>query len=666
MSALGLITEPFLTSRLADFLSWRETLEGQVDNVRSMLERHESLDDETRKQLDELSRRIRKDKLTIAFVSEAERGKSELINALFFSERRRRLLASGPGRVTLCVTELRYDRDQPTCLKLLPVETRESSSSFNELLADESLWRVVPFNYEDFDSIQRALGSLSETKRVTRGEALAWGMHRDGASKPAGGNTSSLVDVPRWRHAIVNMPHPVLLAGLVVIDTPGLSTLAAEPELSRKRIPECDCVVFVLDAKLGVTKQDLMIWRDYLGGKPVTSTFGRVPDPTPISRLVVLNKIDQLHEDGPPEAEVLRDIDKLVKEAADLLRVEPIKVIPLSARLGFIGKTAGDRDKLVKSRLYQIERGITRELGNARQVSLSNEVKTALGDLIAQTRARLDEARYEALERLRELGDLRERNQKLIGSLVDQASTHFDRYEAAIKELRALRSRHALLNEELSVIVNRDRAKEHAKETMNALSAAVLPGAVQDLIDGYLAKSREHVVAAEAKIDEIKRVYTEARRKLIKEFAVSSDEILPFSTQRFLAEMQKADVQAEEEFKRSGTLLLKRGSALGEHFMETLGSRMIYLFEIAARESHLWMRGLIGSMEKAFDRLKEVALQRAQGTEKLKMADIDLAEKISELQAELDIIRSRHAAMADCASSLDRHFGETRQEVDMA
>lgn len=659
MSALSLVNEPFLTSRLADFLSWRETLERQVDNVRSMLERHESLDDGTRNQLDELSRRIREDRLTIAFVSEAERGKSELINALFFSERRRRLLPSGPGRATLCVTEMRYDRDQPPCLKLLPIETRESTSSYRELLADESLWKIVPFNYEDFDSIQRALGSLSETKRVTLGEAVAWGMHREAQMKPASGGRS-LVDVPRWRHAIVNMPHPVLLAGLVVIDTPGLTALAAEPELSRKRIPESDCVVFVLDAKQGVTKADLVIWRDYLGGKPMTSTFGRVPDPTPISRLVALNKIDMLHEDGPPEAEVLRDIDKLIKEAADLLRVEPIKVIPLSARLGYIGKTAGDRDKLVKSRLYQIERGITRELANTRQTGLSNEVRTALGDLLSNARSRLDEERFQALERLRELGDLRERNQKLIGSLVDQASTHFDRYEAAIKELRALRSTHALLNEELSVLVDRDRAKEHARETMAALSAALLPGAVQELVDAYLAESRKRVMAAEAKIDEIKRVYVEAKRKLIKEFALASDEILPFSTQRFLAEMQKADVQAEEEFKRTATLLLKRGSALGEHFMDTLGNRIVHLFEIAARESHLWMRGLITAIEKAFDKLKEVALQRAQGTEKLKMADMDLSEKISELQATLDVVRLRHAALSDCESSMDRHF-HTRQ-----
>lgn len=663
MSALTEFNEPFLTSRLADFLSWRETLEGQVDNVRSLLERHETLDDATRKSLDELSRRIREDRLTIAFVSEAERGKSELINALFFSERRRRLLPSGPGRATLCVTELRYDRDQPACLKLLPIETRENISSYRELLNDEALWKTVPFNYEDFDSIQRALGSLSETKRVTLGEAVAWGMHREAFTKPAASGRSSLVDVPRWRHAVINMPHPVLLAGLVVIDTPGLTALAAEPELSRKRIPESDCVVFVLDAKQGVTKADLMIWRDYLGGKPMTSTFGRVPDPTPISRLVALNKIDMLHEDGPPESEVLRDIDKLVKEAADLLRVEPIRVIPLSARLGYIGKTAGDRDKLVKSRLYQIERGITRELGNARQTDLSAEVYAMIGDVIAHARTRLDEDRFQALERLRELGDLRERNQKLIGSLVDQASTHFDRYEAAVKELRALRSTHALLNEELSVLVDRDRAKDHARETMAALSAAVLPGAVEQLVDAYLAESRKRVMAAEAKIDEIKRVYAEAKRKLIKEFALASDEILPFSTQRFLAEMQKADVQAEEEFKRTATLLLKRGSSLGEHFMDTLGNRIVHLFEIAARESHLWMRGLITAMEKAFDRLKEVALQRAQGTEKLKMADMDLAEKISELQARLDIVRQRHAALADCASSMERHFKPRQADV---
>lgn len=38
------------------------------------------------------------------------------------------------------------------------------------------------------------------------------------------------VEIPRWRHAIINFPHPLLQQGLVILDTPGLNAVGTEPE----------------------------------------------------------------------------------------------------------------------------------------------------------------------------------------------------------------------------------------------------------------------------------------------------------------------------------------------------------------------------------------------------------------------------------------------------
>lgn len=633
------MNEPFLTSRLADFLSWRNGLNRIVHQARNALERLEVLDEAASADLDRLLYRVESDRLSIAFVSEAERGKSELINALFFSERRRRLLPSGPGRSTLCVTELRYNADEPVGIRLLPIETRESDATYAELLGDEASWRFVPFVYEEFDTIQRALVALSETKRVTLAEAVAWGLHADATSRAAAGGVS-LMDVPRWRHAIINMPHPVLQAGLVVIDTPGLSALAAEPDLSRRRLPQCDCVVFVMDSTQGLTKPDITLWRDYLGGKP---TYGRAPEAPPQSRLVAVNKIDTLYDESETDADALRGIDKVVKDVADLLRVDPMCVIPLSARLGYIGKTAGDKDKLIKSRLYQIERAITRELSDGRQVSMTAEARRILSSQIDAARARLDEERYDMLATLRHMGELRERNQKLIGNLMGQASSHLERYETALKEVRALRQFHSRLAEELAAVTDRDRARFDADRTADELSAAKLPGVVEEMAEAYLESCRGRIQHIELKVAEIKKVYEEASNKLNREQGMPPIEMLPFSTQRFMTELQKA----ETELKATSALLLKRGTALGQHFQEACGSRVCHIFEIAAREGNLWMRGMLAELDRAFERLKDSSLQRAQGTEKLRMADIDLAEKISEFQASLEAIKSRRAAVAE-------------------
>ena len=45
----------------------------------------------------------------LAFLAEFSRGKSELINALFFSDFKERLLPSDVGRTTMCPTEIFSD-----------------------------------------------------------------------------------------------------------------------------------------------------------------------------------------------------------------------------------------------------------------------------------------------------------------------------------------------------------------------------------------------------------------------------------------------------------------------------------------------------------------------------------------------------------------------------
>ena len=73
--------------------------------------------------------------------------------------------------------------------------------------------------------------------------------------------------MPAWRHALINYPHPLLKRGLVVLDTPGLNAIGAEPELTLGLLPSAHATVFILGADTGVTKSDLAIWRDHLGGQ---------------------------------------------------------------------------------------------------------------------------------------------------------------------------------------------------------------------------------------------------------------------------------------------------------------------------------------------------------------------------------------------------------------
>ena len=103
----------------------------------------------------------------------------------------------------------------------------------------------------------------SATSRKDEAKALGF-WHDDAPEDNPMVDAEGKVEVPRWRHALINIAHPLLKQGLVILDTPGLNAIGAEPELTVNLIPQAHAVVFILAADTGVTKSDLSIWREHL------------------------------------------------------------------------------------------------------------------------------------------------------------------------------------------------------------------------------------------------------------------------------------------------------------------------------------------------------------------------------------------------------------------
>ncbi len=657
---------PAITERLAELQSWRASVSTQIARVADFLRTHDFLTPNMAAALDDALAQVASQNVTIAFIAEVARGKSELINALFFTNLGRRLLPSGPGKGTRCVTELRFDRDVQTSVKLLPIETRESPKRFDELLKDTSQWRSILFDADSPDSTARALAALSETKRISLSDAVAWGLHGAGVAIPAGESNATLVDVPRWRHAIVNFPHPLLDAGLVIIDTPGLAAFISEPEFARQRVPNADALVLVLDATTGVTKPDMAIWKDHLGGARHFHEREKEESPKQL-RLVVLNKIDDIKLDEslePVEANrtLLRELDQRVRQAADLLRIDPIRVIPVSARMGLAGKLADDNDKSIRSRLYQLERGLASDLPKNRQDALHADIVATLSNALEGAQAALDNDRFETLDGLRNLSMLRDKNETLTASVVSQTNLKHDRLEAALRELKSIKNVHTTLAADLSTIVDVTSAKQDAIRARRAITASMMPGKTFDIVLQYFSATREKLNMLESKIDEIRNLYSSIGERMRRDFELNMYDVHPFATQRFHTELQKAQDKSDAEFTKTSNLLVRRGAALAEQFDEMIVARVLHIFEIASRESTSWMRGLYISVERPLDAIKQQTLERSANVEKFKSAELDLAGRIAEIQARLDVIKRKHAALAEARDGLDRFTGKISEE----
>ena len=102
---------------------WRRDFSGDLQRLADWLRDRDLLDPAVADQLESLRQRVRQDKVMVAFVAEFSRGKSELINAVFFAGYGRRIMPASAGRTTMCPTELGYDPKNPYAA-VVPIRTR--------------------------------------------------------------------------------------------------------------------------------------------------------------------------------------------------------------------------------------------------------------------------------------------------------------------------------------------------------------------------------------------------------------------------------------------------------------------------------------------------------------------------------------------------------------
>ena len=366
-----------LSAQLDDYNVWRQGLLNALTDYQDFLERHNQdrgIDDLPTYELIES---LRSDTFTIAIVGEFSRGKTELINSIFFADHKERLLPTDAGRTTMCPTELMFNPKWPPCIMLLPIETREGNHTIAEYKRTPSQWTKIPLALDDTTKMATAFREITRNKEVVVQEAQRLGLHSP--ADEAMGNTTvrnGMVEVPVWRHAIINYPHPLLKKGLVVLDTPGLNSLGSEPELTLGMLPNAHAVLFVLSADQGVTKSDLEIWNSYV--RPAT-------DGNETRRIVVLNKVDTLWDELRGDAVVNATISRQMQETAQSLQITKNQVFPVSALKGLIAKIKSDSQLLEQAGLRDLEMKLSREIIPYKQALIHDKIVHQVGAMVENT-----------------------------------------------------------------------------------------------------------------------------------------------------------------------------------------------------------------------------------------------------------------------------------------
>lgn len=413
-------------SEIARYQVWRDELAAAVHAYHDWLEQSGKLDVQLSIRFYDLLENLGKGRLQLAFLAEFSRGKSELINALFFSSFKERLLPSDVGRTTMCPTEIFHDPSEDPYLKLLSVETRYRDESISQLKNMPVEWSKIRLNIHDANQMKEALSALTDTKRVYALDARMMGlipMFDDGT----GPKEDDIVEIPSWRYAMVNYPHPLLTHGLSVLDTPGLNALGLEPELTLSAVPNAQAVLFLLGIDTGVTKSDIEIWERYVKAS--------LP-----AKIAVLNKTDLLWDGLKTDAQVAESLEKMIVSTCTTLNLPRDKVFALSAQKALVGRITDDSKMVERSGIESLENYLANEIIPIKRQLLAQSVTNEIGGMMAASH----QSSVKQLEtndaQITEMTGLVGKSRELTAKLLQKANAEKEAYNLALGEYKAQRN----------------------------------------------------------------------------------------------------------------------------------------------------------------------------------------------------------------------------------
>lgn len=619
-----------LASSFHEYGTWRDALSGAVVRMRQWMAREELLELDAARRIDVALDRLGEDKLVIAFVAEFSRGKSELINAIFFAEYGRRILPSSAGRTTMCPTELMYDESLPPCIRALPIETRARLGSTSDFKKAAAEWRVFPVNTDSPDGMLQAFRIVAETVHVTIDEARMYGLYDpDDPDQALSVDADGMVEISRWRHAVINFPHPLLKQGLVILDTPGLNAIGTEPELTLSLVPNAHAVLFVLAADTGVTKSDLDVWRHIVGDSGGAH-----------NHLAVLNKIDGLWDALKTEVEIEAEVKRQIGTVSRTLGLPAARVFPVSAQKGLVAKVTGDVRLLGHSRLPSLESALVDLLVPAKQRIVREQTLAVIDRVADEVRQALATRERGLIEQLYELRALQGKNQSSIERMLMRARAEQRDFEDTVRRFVATRAVLVRLADQAYANVRLDALRAKVQQARERMRKSRLTPQFYSAVREYFAGLRELLRAANAKLAEIEQMVLGVQHKYSEELGWSLSPPMPFALDTYIAELERAEAAYRTHFGALAVLTRDKWSLI-ERFFDTVVSKSRETFAAAERDTEAWMRSLLPPLELQVREQRSQLKKRAESVARIRDAQESLDTRIGELEEALEDVQRK-------------------------
>jgi Dynamin family len=619
-----------LATSFQQYGAWRDTLAGSVAQLRRWLEDAHLLEPDAARRLDLAMERLNGDRLVVAFIAEFSRGKSELINAIFFADYGRRILPSSAGRTTMCPTELMYDESLPPCIRALPIETRARLGTMADFKKSSGEWRVFPVDTASPDGMFKAFQLVAETVRVGVDEARMYGLFDpDDPDQVIRAGEEDLVEISRWRHAVINFPHPLLKQGLVILDTPGLNAIGTEPELTLSLVPSAHAVLFVLAADTGVTKSDLDVWRHIMGDSPEAS-----------NHIAVLNKIDGLWDALKAQSEIEAEVRRQIASVAETLKIDRKQVFAVSAQKGLVAKVTGDAQLLERSRLPSLEAALVDMLVPARQQIIREQTMAVGSRVVSEVRQALGARERSLVEQLYELRALQGKNQSAVERMLLRAQGEQHDFEENVRKAVATRAVLARLAEQAYSNLRMQALRTAVLATRDRMRKVRLTPQFMGVVRDYFVALREMIRRANAGLAEIERMVLAVQRRFAEETGWNIPPPMTFTLDTYLAEIERVKGAYESHFGALSVLTRDKWSLI-ERFFETVVGKSRTIFSAAERDTEAWIRSLLPPLEAQVREQRQQLKKRTDAVVRIRDAQESLDGRIGQLEDALQDVQGR-------------------------
>ncbi|MGN0922670.1 dynamin family protein [Ectopseudomonas mendocina] len=619
-----------LSQQVDAYVAWKRELMREITCYRSWLEHNRLNSEAVQAKLERALKVLRTDHITLAFVGEFSRGKTELINSLFFSEYGQRMLPSHAGRTTMCPTELFFDpRSERPYIRLLPIETRTASASVAQFKRIPRHWVNIPLDTSDPANMALAFSQVAKTKAMPVEQAIQLGFHPDMLE---GTGKRGQVLVPAWRHAMVNFDHPLLRQGLRILDTPGLNALGSEPELTLSMLPNAQAIIFLLSADTGVTASDMSIWQQHIR---------QLDEDAQTCLFAVLNKIDVLWDDLAGETFVQNAISQIQSATAKQLGIAKQDVLPLSAKQALLAKVRKDEALLARSQMANLETLLCERIVAQKERLIEDHVVRQVLALVNNSQHVLNLRLEKVGEQLALLGNHQQDNGQLLFELTAKTKEDHNQHH---KRLLGLKTNQRLLQRQGQLLrhaARAERLEQHLNEVRRNLTGSWTTLGINQAILHFFRAVEQDLHNLEHEAEMANKMVAAIYRRHNEESPLGGVDAPQFKIQRYLRELKKLQDKGDQ-FRLHVKTLLTEQRSLTRRFFATLAQEVIGLHQRLRLDAEQWAAdALMPLMQHTLEhkQMLESHMLRlkalAQETQQTRKRSLQLARYQEELEQQL-------------------------------